>query len=59
MKTKVITCGKYDCVHCASEGRCYLKAISITPEGKCAQYKHPSSEPKQRFSELDTHTNMC
>ena len=58
MKPKVSNCGKYSCVHCTFDGRCSLYSISITPEGKCAQYQ--KSETKlRRSTEQDEHTNMC
>lgn len=58
MKTKVSNCGKYSCVHCNFEGQCSLPSISITPEGKCAQYQKSEAKPMGN-TEQDEHTNMC
>ena len=58
MKTKVSNCGKYSCTHCSYEGKCGLTSISITPEGKCAQYQ--KSETKAiSIAEQDKYTNVC
>ena len=60
MKTKVINCGNYNCIHCSYEGRCNLTTISITPEGKCALYKNSGGKAVPMPStEQDEHTNMC
>ena len=58
-KTKVITCGNYNCVHCSYEGTCNLPVISITPEGKCGVYKPSKGKAMPVQSEQDEHTNMC
>lgn len=58
MKTKVTNCGKYSCTHCSYEGQCGLPSISITPEGKCAQYQKSASKAVPS-TEQDEHTNMC
>lgn len=61
MKTKVSNCGKYSCTHCNYEGQCTLPSISITPEGKCAQYQKSAAKaiPIAEQNEQDEHTNMC
>ena len=61
MKTKVINCGNYNCVHCTGDGTCSLLVISITPDGKCGVYKPSNSKVKSMpvHSEQDEHTNMC
>lgn len=58
MRTKVINCGKYSCVHCSCEGQCCLASISITPKGECAQYKKAEGKTVS-ITEQDEHTNMC
>lgn len=64
MKTKVNNCGNYNCAHCSSDGRCCIYSISITPEGKCAQYRLREGKLREGkkiplFTEQDEHTNMC
>jgi hypothetical protein len=59
MRTKVNNCGNYNCAHCSPEGICCICSISITPEGKCAQYKLREGRTIPFFTEQDKHTNMC
>lgn len=59
MKTKVTNCGNYNCAHCTPEGKCFISAISITPEGKCAQYRLPAGKTVPLYTKQDEHTNMC
>ena len=59
MKTVVTKCGNYNCSHCSSDGRCCICSISITPDGKCAQYRLREGKSIPLLTEQDKHTNMC
>lgn len=59
MKTKVMTCGKYECSHCNCEEKCALKSISIDKDGKCTLYIKSPAKKIPIYNSADEHTNMC
>lgn len=61
MKTKLINCGNYNCIHhYANSGTCSLSNISLDKDGKCVVFKEKSyKEVPIRYNEMDEHTNMC
>jgi hypothetical protein len=59
MKTKVMTCGKYECSHCSSAGQCMLNSISIDKDGKCTLYIKSPAKKIPIYNPADEHTNMC
>ena len=62
MKTKVSNCGKYECVHCNSEGQCMVSLISLDQDGKCIIFRPTAGKilaTKEKIDEILEHTNMC
>lgn len=61
MKTKLINCGNYNCIHhYANSGTCSLYSISLDKDGKCVVFKEQSyKEIPIGHNEMDEHTNMC
>lgn len=61
MKTKVINCGNYDCIHQSKIcGVCNMNTIAIDKEGKCILFtEHSYKIIPLPPNEMDEHTNMC
>ena len=60
MKTKVMNCGNYNCIHQSKScGVCLINTIAIDKEGKCVLFKeHSHKTIPLSTNEIDENTNM-